>query len=246
LFFSNPILEADKILSLYKKSDFSYQIESDYLKETYSLYLRKILDRKEIGKLKLLDIGCGNGFFLEKARSLGIKEVYGVEPSKPAVRKAPKWLQGRIKIDVLHKDLFRNSFFDVICCFHTLDHVVDPNFFLKETFNLLKNGGEALFIVHDTGGLSVRVLGERSPIFDIEHIYLFNKNTLAKIFKKNGFKVVEVFEVQNTYPFFYWYRMFPLPNLIKRFGLKVLEYTKIGFIPISLKAGNIGIVAKKL
>ena len=30
---------------------------------------------------KLLDIGCGNGFFLEGLTKIGINNVYGVEPS---------------------------------------------------------------------------------------------------------------------------------------------------------------------
>src|SRR5258708_1364252 len=105
--------------------------------------------------------------------------------------------------------------FDIICCFHTLDHIVNPNLFLANTYVLLKKGGKIVFIVHDTDGLSVRLFGEKSPIFDIEHIYLFNKNSLGRLFKKNHFIVDEIFSVKNTYPLTYWLRMSPIPKLVK-------------------------------
>jgi len=41
--------------------------------------------------------------------------------------------------------------------------------------------GRKHFIVHDTKGLSVKIFGEKSPIFDIEHIFLFNKLILYLI-----------------------------------------------------------------
>lgn len=246
LIFSNPILEAEKINRFYEKSFFTYEDESKYLKKTYRFYLEQALEGKDIQKLKLLEIGCGDGFFLEEIRDLGIKSVYGVEPSRPAVERAPKSFKKNIKINVLKKNLFKENFFDVICCFHTLDHVTNPNIFLKICFQLLKKGGVVLFIVHNTDGLSVKLFGENSAIFDIEHIYLFNPKSLSTIFQKNRFKVINLFNVKNKYPLNYWFRMVPMPKTLKYILLKTLEVTKIGGMPLSIKPGNIGILAKKL
>ncbi|OGM10434.1 hypothetical protein A2159_02910 [Candidatus Woesebacteria bacterium RBG_13_34_9] len=244
LIFSNPIFEQDKISSFYFKSGFHYAPESKYLKKTYGRLLERLLGSKK-KKLRLLDIGCGNGFFLEEAIEKGIEDVWGVEPGKASAKKAKRYLQKRIKVDILKPRLFKLKSFDVITCFHTLDHVTDPNNFLKITHSLLKNGGKIIFVVHDTRGLSVRLFGEKSPIFDIEHIYLFNTDTLSSIFKKNGYVVESVFNLKNTYPLFYWLRMTPLPDFIKRNLIKLLNYTNLGKLPFSLSAGNIGIIAKK-
>jgi len=176
---------------------------------------------------------------------MGVGSVYGIEPGKASVQKAPKWIQKKIKVDVLKKRMFSDESFDIICCFHTLDHIVDPNEFLTNVYRLLKKGGTALFIVHDTNGLSVKLFGEKSPIFDIEHIYLFNKQTLFSLFTKNNFIVKETFSVKNTYPLSYWMRLVPLPGGFKELIIKGLKKIKFARIPISLKAGNIGIVAKK-
>lgn len=246
LIFSNPIFKEDKISSLYVNSSFDYTLEISCLKETYGNYLKKIIsEKKDISKMRILDIGCGNGFFLEEAKKLGFGEVYGVEPSKKAVEKAPKWLKSRIKVDILKPGLFKANYFDVICCFHTLDHVIDPNKFLQVVRSLLKKKGVVFFVVHNTDGLSVQLFGEKSPIFDIEHIYLFNPETLTKIFIKNNFKVKKLYNLKNTYPLTYWCRMVPMPQFIKLPLLNVLKLTSLGLIPLSINAGNIGIVAEK-
>lgn len=245
LIFSNPILENKKINKLYKQSSFSYDNESNYLKKTYRYYLEQVLNNSDKNKLRLLDIGCGNGFFLEEMKRAGIKLVSGIEPSKPAVEKAPKSIRKSIKNDILKPNIFKNNYFDIICCFHTLDHITNPNYFLKICFKLLKKGGVVLFIVHNTDGLSVKLFGEKSAIFDIEHIYLFNPISLKTTFSKNGFKVIRIFNVKNRYPIGYWLKMLPLPKLVKLALLKTIDKTGIGKIPLSISPGNIGIIAEK-
>jgi SAM-dependent methyltransferase len=245
LIFSNPILPSEEIEKLYKSSKFSYATESAYLKKTYGHYLRRVLGNNTSADLKLLDVGCGNGFFLEEAKRMGVRYVYGVEPGRESVKKAPKLLQKNIKIALFTDTTFPADSFDLICCFHTLDHIIDPNAFLQAVYKTLKKGGSAYFIVHDTAGLSVKLFGEKSPIFDIEHMYLFNKDTLSGLFTKNKFTVLETFPVKNRYPLSYWLRMAPIPVVIKTVFQQVVEKTGLGKTPLALKAGNIGIIARK-
>jgi 2-polyprenyl-3-methyl-5-hydroxy-6-metoxy-1,4-benzoquinol methylase len=245
LIFSSPIFPIKKITKLYKESDFTYKIEAMYLADTYGHHLEKILPIKGRGTLKLLDIGCGNGFFLEKAKDLGVGGVYGLEPGKLSVAKARADIKKDITVNVLRKGVFKENTFDIICCFHTLDHIVDPNAFLKIIYSLLKKNGKILIITHNTNGLSVKLFGEKSPIFDIEHIYLFNEKTLPKICTQNGFKRAKIHVLKNKYPLFYWIRLFPMPKAIKKYLLLVLNATHIGNIPITLSAGNIVVTAQK-
>ncbi len=244
LIFSNPILTDTNIKSLYQKSDFTYKFESEYLKKSYWYYLKRIASKNK-SNLNYLDVGCGNGFMLEEAYLNGINNVWGIEPGRPSVLKAKDIIRKKIKIGVLKEGLFPNNSFDMISCFQTLDHIPNPNAFLKIVYSLLKKKGKIIFIVHNTDGLSVKLFGERSPIFDIEHIYLFNKATLKNIFKQNGYNFIEVFDVRNTYPLRYWFRMIPIPKTMKKWILKILNYSKIGNVIVSLNAGNIGIVASK-
>lgn len=246
LIFSNPIFNKKEINNLYLKSNFNYAKESEYLKKTYFNYFKnKVLDKNSSKNLKILEIGAGNGFFLEELKDNGFKNVYGIEPGRLSVEKARKDIKKNIKINVLEPNLYPKNHFDIICCFHTLDHIIEPNVFLAEVYSLLKQGGKTFFIVHNTKGLSVKLLKEKSPIFDIEHIYLFNPETLKKIFEKNRFKQSKVFNIKNNYPLSYWVKLFPIPKSFKKIVINLLTITKMGLIPFSLSAGNIGIVSHK-
>ncbi|MDE2025340.1 MAG: class I SAM-dependent methyltransferase [Patescibacteria group bacterium] len=245
LIFSNPVLPLGQIKKLYAASDFTYSNESTFLAKTYWDNLQHILPEKGKDKLKLLDIGCGNGFFLEEAKKQGIGYVYGIEPGKPLVKRARMDIRPNIKTDLLRPGLFPNNYFDIICCFHTLDHCIDPNEFIRLSYKMLKKGGYAFFVTHTTNGLSVKLFGEKSPIFDVEHIYLFNEETLAKMFRQNKFIKTNVFNLKNTYPLSYWLRLTPVPKLLKAPLIAILRTAHLLSTPVSVTAGNIGITAKK-
>lgn len=244
LIFSNPIMERVKVENLYRQSRFNYENESKYLRKIYFNYFKKFINQSN-KDIRILEIGCANGFFLDELNKNGFRNIFGVEPGRNSVNKASKYLKRKIKKDVFRKELFNKNSFDVILCFHTLDHVVDPNTFLQEVNLLLKDNGRIFFVVHNTNALSAKLLGEKSPIFDIEHIFLFNKENLKKIFMKNHFNEAFVFNIINKYHLSYWVKLFPLPIFIKNLLLKILDFSKLGRIPISLPAGNIGIVAGK-
>ena len=245
LVYSNPILEYGKIEKLYKKSFTSYDTHLENLKETYGFYLREL--NKYVGtihELSLLEIGCGNGFFLEEALKQGYI-VYGIEPGKKSAQKAKPNIKKNIVVDIFRPGLFRKNFFDVVCCFQTFDHIPNPNEFLNECYKVLKKGGFILFFNHDASSFSAKILGEKSPIIDIEHTYLYDKKTMPRIFTKHKFKILEIKSAINIHSLSYWIHLFPLPNSIKLPLIKFLIFTKLGNIKIKLNPGNMVLMAKK-
>jgi 2-polyprenyl-3-methyl-5-hydroxy-6-metoxy-1,4-benzoquinol methylase len=78
--YASPILNPELVAKLYKKSKFTYGKQRDNLKKSYGRYL-KMAEKYVKNKGRLLDIGGGDGFFMEEALSQGYKVVYGVEPS---------------------------------------------------------------------------------------------------------------------------------------------------------------------
>lgn len=245
LVFSSPIISSERISMFYRESLCNYEDQIPYLNKTYFNIIKKI--KSDLPKNpKVLEVGCGNGFFLKALKEKGFtRKVFGVEPSSKMVSSADTHLRKQIKIDVFKPDLFPKETFDVILCFHTLDHMADPNKFVKGANLLLKKNGYIVVVVHDTEGLSVKLFGEKSPIFDIEHIYLFNKKTLRKIFARKSFKVIEVFNLVNKYPLNYWIEMSGFPSVIKKFANLIVSWLRIGKISFSIPAGNIGIIARK-
>jgi len=68
---------------------------------------------------------------------------------------------------------------------------------------------------------------------------------MRRILEKTGFRVCEIFGVENTYPLRYWARLAPLPGGLKESVLARLERSALGRLPLGLYAGNLGAIAMK-
>ena len=241
LVFSSPVLSPADLAELYRGSKLTYARESAAIARTYMKYLRGHETLLE-GKTSALEIGCGNGFFLRELRKFGFRDVAGVEPSEHAVAQAGD-LQSNIYCGLFEDASFEPNSFDLICCFQTLDHVINPLEVLIKSWKLLRPGGTVYVIVHNERALQARLFGEKSPIYDVEHIYLFNPSTISRICEKAGFRTARVFGVANTYPLEYWLRMSPIPA--KELLRETAKLFHASQWPITIPAGNLGIFAQK-
>ena len=248
---SDPTADPRYISHLYSKSHFDYSSEVTNLMKTYGRYLDKVIklnlkNKKSVNGLSLLEIGCGNGFFLEVALKKGFNIVRGIEPSKSAIDCASQIIKPHIVCDIMKPDVFPSEQFDVICLFQTLDHVPDPSSLIKECYSILKPSGYILCFNHNVESISYRFLKEKSPIIDIEHTFLFSPDTLSKLFINNKFIVETVGSASNTYSIRYLVRLFPLPKKFKVRLLSRLQNSRWGNLTLTFPFGNIFIIAKKL
>ncbi|MHB8646649.1 MAG: class I SAM-dependent methyltransferase [Thermomicrobiales bacterium] len=242
---SDPVASPEDLARLYAQSTFDYGDEVASLRQTYGRYLAKLVAHGARGGA-LLEIGCGNGFFLEEARARGYTTVRGIEPSVAATEQAEATIRGAIIRDVLRPGLLEPEQFDVICAFQVLDHLPDPGAVLDECWKLLKPGGLMLCLNHNVAALSARLLGERSPIVDIEHTYLYSPTTMRALFTAHGFAVRRVGAAFNRYSLHYLARLVPLPGGAKRALLAGLRASRLGRVPVSVPLGNLYLIARKM
>jgi 2-polyprenyl-3-methyl-5-hydroxy-6-metoxy-1,4-benzoquinol methylase len=242
---SDPLAPSDILAQLYQQSTFTYSDEIPNLRKTYGNALAE-LSAYGAQKDTLLEIGCGNGFFLEEAQAQGYLHVYGVEPSQEAVEHAPPMIRPNISCTMMQSGLFDQEQIDVICMFQVLDHTLDPSTLIRECFKILKPGGLVLCINHNVTSWTLRLFKERSPIIDIEHTYLFNPATLSRLFEAQGFIVRRVKSVYNRYSAYYLTRLLPLPDFCKSRLLGFLMASPLGRLCISVPIGNINISAQKV
>jgi SAM-dependent methyltransferase len=241
---SDPIAPPAVLSKLYQQSTFTYNEEVANLKYTYGHYLAE-LKKYAVQKSAILEIGCGNGFFLEEALAQGYQHVQGVEPSRMAVLGASPSVQPNILCDMMRPGLFTPEQFDVVCMFQVLDHIPDPGILVEECFKILKPGGLVLCLNHNIASASARLLQERSPIIDIEHTYLYCPVTISHLFKKHGFYVRHVGTTYNRYTISYFMHLVPLPTALKTSLLNFLKGSPVERIPLSIRLGNLYIVAQK-
>ncbi len=241
---SDPVASEELLAELYESSSFDYSDEVELIQATYGRALGW-LERQATRRDALLEIGCGNGFFLQQARRQGWKEVRGVEPSADAVARAPAELDGAIVQDVMRSGLFAPESFDAVCLFQVLDHIAKPLELLEECLAVLRPGGHILAFNHNVSAWSARILGERSPIVDVEHTYLYSPATMRALFTKAGFVDPQVKSVRNTYSVSYLAQLIPLPAPIKSVLLQRLRAGGPGRIKLTVPLGNLCLIARR-
>lgn len=241
LLFSRHILTDEVLNELYKGSVVTFGEQTEFIKRDYWKPIANYVSKWNKGRS--LDIGCSNGFFLEVLKDNGYADVHGVEPGEEPKQIARADIRDNIYTGFYGPGLYPENHFDLITCFQTLDHLSDPLGMLRNMYHNTKKGGHVYMIMHNTKALQAKLFGEKSPIIDVEHIYLFNKENLPELCKKAGFKVVSVFDVQNGYPLSYWVRMSPLP--MKKMWVGVLKALGMYEKVLSINAGNMGIILEK-
>jgi len=241
---SDPTADPVLLAQLYHESTFTYSDEVADLKRTYGRYLAR-LDNYGARKGALLEVGCGNGFFLQQALAQGYRSVRGVEPSRAAVSQAAPELRDSIVCDLMRLGLFDPAEFDVICLFQVFDHVPDPAALLDACLAALRPGGLVLCLNHNITAVSARLLQERSPIVDIEHTYLYSPATMTRIFTAYGFRIRKMGLVRNQYSLRYLVRLLPLPKGPKGAALAWLERHSLGRLRLSVPLGNLYCIAQK-
>ena len=168
-----------------KSSPVDYYLSTKELDIKYCLQNLAILERY-IKTGRILDVGSSVGSFLSAAR---IKkwEARGVEPNPLAASYPQK--DGFY----IYNEFFNGNFaekytelYDAIHMGNVIEHVFDPVTFLKDAFQVTREGGYLLLttINIDT------YWAKRYHIKPLEHLVYFNQDTLKFALKQAGYKVL--------------------------------------------------------
>jgi SAM-dependent methyltransferase len=242
--YANPLPTRESLDAAYREAAFDSSEEARHASDVYAELLPTILPnlpRREAA----LDIGTGDGAFLEHLLAGGFERVVGVEPSRAPVEVARPTVRSLIRQCPFRPSDFEKQSFSLITCFQTLEHVYEPLALCQGTFDLLHPGGALLLVCHDRRALSARVMGTRSPIFDIEHLQLFSRESLSFALREAGFDSVTTLPVVNRYPLSYWVKLLPLPTRAKVAALGALKKSRLGHVPLRLSAGNFAAIGYK-
>jgi len=146
---------------------------------------------------KLLDVGCGLGYFVKKVTEHAGWDVYGYEISPHAVEFARKKLgleqvfAGRVE-----DSRFAPSSFDIITLWDVVEHIPDPEPLLTYLLTLLKPDGRLFLHTPNISAqlpkarLKKLVRGMRADLHYIEakdHVNIYSMKTLARILHRNGY-----------------------------------------------------------
>lgn len=151
----------------------------------------EVLKGRDGRGLASLDIGCGNGFFVEMASAAGF-EAHGIDINPTAVEAA----RARGLEHIFQGDLasFKKSFpearFDLITYFDCLEHLDSPNAELAAILSLLREGGVLALTTPNTE----RPLPFGRDYFDMppHHLTRWTPAALRAFLERNGLEVLRL------------------------------------------------------
>ena len=198
LVFCNPRPTPAELRRFY---DRYYAPESEDL---WEVQMRRPFEREGLQFLasrsapdRVLDVGCGCGFFLDMMRSAGW-ETTGVEVSAPAVRYAREELgldviQGQVEEAELPAESFGAA-----TLWYVLEHVPNPSAVLAAAFAALRPGGVVLVRVPNRNVKIDRLLARLGAVgrrlFLIcppRHLFDYTPETLTRLLDKAGFRTLK-------------------------------------------------------
>jgi 2-polyprenyl-3-methyl-5-hydroxy-6-metoxy-1,4-benzoquinol methylase len=161
-------------------------------------YRRERFGRERVGILekycgnledkRILDVGCGNGYFLSVAAEKS-KRCYGAEFSE----KLRRFTEEKTGCKVYDKtlDQLPAEGFDIITLFDLIEHIPEPVRFMKDVDRILAPGGYILIFTPVFDSFGIRVMGPYSSIVDpTEHVLLFTMSSLAYLGRQFGYEIV--------------------------------------------------------
>jgi len=149
---------------------------------------------------RLLDVGCGLGYFVRRASQMHGWDTFGSEMSRPAVEFAREVLglrtvtQGRVQ-----DAAFEPASFNVITLWDVIEHIPDPDPVLAHLFSLLTSSG--ILFIH-TPNVEVQLpkarlkrflRGMRRGVHYLEardHAHIYSRKSIAAVLRRNGFATV--------------------------------------------------------
>ncbi|QTA84488.1 SAM-dependent methyltransferase [Desulfonema magnum] len=217
LVYVNPRPTDDEIKKFYQQ--YLHPATSSRWKEvTVSLFhtdIKRIERYQPEGRI--LDIGCGFGFFLSLMQKRGW-EVYGCDLSEAGVKYATEYLKlTGIKYGPFQKHIYPPNYFDVISAWYVLHHAADPRQVLRNAHASLKKGGIIAirvpnhnlfkwlwwlkkFDCHALRSLLRTIRKEtadpRVPYNVLDppvHLYAFTPEILASFLEDTGFSIVRIY-----------------------------------------------------
>jgi SAM-dependent methyltransferase len=241
--YASPAPSAAELGDAYRSAAYDSSEESRYAAVTYARALRRELgDLASFGPV--LDIGAGDGAFLGELKAAGVAPLVGVEPSEAPIAAATPDVRPLLRRGLFDASDFEPGSFGLITCFQTIEHVPDPQQLCAGVRTLLPPGGALAIVCHDYRALVNRIMGTRSPIYDLEHMQLFSRGPIRELLERSGFTVTTVRRLINTYPLRYWVRLAPIPagakgSLLSRLG------GRVGSIGMPLLVGNLLAVGRR-
>ena len=160
------------------------------------------IERMTGGPGRVLDVGCGPGWFLDQMRRRGW-QTRGTERSAGAVKHARDVLNLDVRAQELDELVAEGVSYDAVVLWHVAEHMYDPATTLRNIALLLRPGGVLIIAVPNFGSPEAKIGKDRWFHLDVpRHLFHFTSARLMSLLVDAGLEPREVVHIAPEYDVF--------------------------------------------
>ena len=139
---------------------------------------------------RVLDVGCGRALMLQYLKRWGY-EVEGVELDNAAALRAGKNLAQPVLCSLEEVIQSSPGLCDVVCFWHSLEHLPEPGKALDTAYRLLAPGGLLVIAAPHMESMQSRLSGRRWLHLDLpRHLVHFDMKHLSMFLQNKGYQLI--------------------------------------------------------
>ena len=152
--------------------------------------VRRLIDRYELRNKSVLEIGCGDGYFLRQLCSFGKNEGFGIDPTlKQELTECVDGGHVQLIPDYFsHR--YQHLISDFICSMSVFETVPNPHEFLTDLREMIGDRDEVIVYFEVPSSAYMFDKGSTWSIY-YEQFGHFTHATLADLFRRCGYQVLE-------------------------------------------------------
>lgn len=191
-----------RILRDFYQNSAGYEFWNKYIFPTSESARRKHIFKPRVQKLielckrfktkrnLFVEVGSGYGTFAEEvAKTKFFKKVIAIEPSPELAETCRNKGLNVIEKPVEEVELIKKA--DVVASFEVIEHLFSPGEFISNCSRILSTNGFLMVTCPSIKGFDNATLGPLASAVDHEHLNYFHPDSLAFLFSRHGFDVVE-------------------------------------------------------
>jgi 2-polyprenyl-3-methyl-5-hydroxy-6-metoxy-1,4-benzoquinol methylase len=144
--------------------------------------------------IRLLDVGCSRGQFIEAAGRLGF-HAEGVEPA-PQIAAAARAQGLAVHTGLLENQRIPDASFAAVTLFEVIEHLGEPAPLLRECWRILEPGGLLVLSTGNAASWTAQAMKERWDYFhiatDAGHVSFYNPHSLRVLAARCGYRVERI------------------------------------------------------
>lgn len=194
-------LVVEDLQEYYESNIYRDSVDGSHDKQDfYSNHDKEVLNRLEytgttmFRNKSVADIGCAAGTFLDYVNGVA-NEIVAIEPSE-YFRDVLKDKGYEVYSYARNCIQEREKKLDIVVSFSVIEHVEDPYAFMKDIYDLLEEGGEAIVGTPSDAPLMCELLGdgiyESEVLYSVQHLWVFSAESIRNMCKEIGFKEVHI------------------------------------------------------